>query len=219
MKKKKVDLFLFGNILVHGNASCLIHEGGNLYSNANPDEFDLSSAIVITGDFNVEDLDAKSRSVACTGYLTTIEKPEDGTGGKMDVYISIPISGHDPARQREIAEGVKRWFEKMGHRAWTPFDICPPSAPYPECMGRDIERLLKCDLVVACYGWRDSRGCRLEVAAAEIYGKAIMRINTPRFQDALMRYPIFSDFANRRHAQERASHDRHRIQDLADELH
>lgn len=40
-------------------------------------------------------------------------------------------------------------------------------------MGFDISGLLLCDAVYFSRGWEQSKGCRLEHAAAEIYGLKI----------------------------------------------
>lgn len=95
----------------------------------------------------------------------------------MKAYISIPISGrplHDAKRQ---AEYIKAKLTEHGHECITPFDVCPESGkPYAYYMGKNIEDLLADDIdaVVFGSGFHDSKGCMLEYAAAEIYGKTIV---------------------------------------------
>ena len=90
----------------------------------------------------------------------------------MKIYISLPITGHDfeEVEARSIfAAGV---IEKKGHEAVSPLDVSPdPDATYAQHMGNDIAVLLECDAVVLLDGWKASKGCRLEVEAATIYGK------------------------------------------------
>ncbi len=93
----------------------------------------------------------------------------------MKIYISLPITGHDLAEARERAEKAKTEIEANGHTPVSPLDLCTdPSATYSEHMGRDIATLLECDAVMFLDGWRASLGCRLEHAAADIYGKILI---------------------------------------------
>lgn len=92
----------------------------------------------------------------------------------MKIYISLPISGHDPAQTRSRAEDLRQTLSSPWSRAITPFDVCPEiDKPYSYYMGRDIQALLECDAIFMADGWQSSRGCRLEHAAALIYGKAV----------------------------------------------
>lgn len=86
----------------------------------------------------------------------------------MKIYISIPISGHDLAKQREKAEEIADKLRKLGHEPVNPFNT--PEAPaemnekekYAYYMGEDLKRLLTCDAVFMCKGWNLSRGCCTE---------------------------------------------------------
>lgn len=93
------------------------------------------------------------------------------------LYISLPITGHDletvKQRAKNIALRYRRYFSEPRHTV-TPFDVCDEKdRPYSYYMGKDIERLLECDGAVFARGWWKSKGCRLEFAAALIYGKKI----------------------------------------------
>ena len=93
----------------------------------------------------------------------------------MKVYISLPITGHDIEEVEARCIFAKAVLEKKGHAPVSPLDVSDnPDASYAEHMGRDISALLCCDAVVFLEGWEASRGCRLEHAAAEIYGKRII---------------------------------------------
>ena len=92
----------------------------------------------------------------------------------MNVYISLPITGKDPAQVKKIAEAAKLKLEKMGHNPISPIDICPKVAPYSQCMGLDIMAILESDAIFLCNGYEKSRGCKLELCAAEIYKKQIL---------------------------------------------
>lgn len=93
----------------------------------------------------------------------------------MKIYVSIPISGRPLDDAKAHANSIAGQLASHGHEVVTPFDVCPDSSkPYACCMGRDIEALLGCDAIVIGDGWGNSRGCRLERAAAQIYGIMIV---------------------------------------------
>lgn len=99
----------------------------------------------------------------------------------MKLYISIPISGRPIADAKYQAECIKAKLAPHGHECITPFDICPESGrSYAYYMGRDIEALLADDIegVVFGVGFHESKGCMLEHAAAQIYGKRIIYQST-----------------------------------------
>lgn len=95
----------------------------------------------------------------------------------MKLYISIPISGRPILEAKHHAERIKARLEEHGHECITPFDVCPESGKtYGYYMGRDIEALLADDIngVVFGHGFHNSKGCQLEHATAQIYGKHIV---------------------------------------------
>ncbi len=99
----------------------------------------------------------------------------------MKIYISIPISGRPLHEAKHQAEVIKATLEPHGHECVTPFDVCQePNQSYAYYMGRDIEALLadEIDGVVFGAGFHNSKGCRLEHAAAQIYGKLIIYQST-----------------------------------------
>lgn len=91
------------------------------------------------------------------------------------VYVSIPISGNNYNEQRKHAMAVAHKLNDQGHEAVTPFDINPsPTIDYNIAMGRCVERLLECDAIYLCSGWKHSKGCNAELQVAMIYGKDLM---------------------------------------------
>lgn len=93
----------------------------------------------------------------------------------MKIYISLPISGHEISKVRELAERVKEEIKNMGHVPISPLEVSTDeNAPYSEHMGKDIAALLECDAVMFAGDWRKSKGCQLEYHAASIYGKKKM---------------------------------------------
>lgn len=87
-------------------------------------------------------------------------------------YISIPITGHDINEQKRKAERIKAQIPN----SISPFDIVEDNGQsYGHFMGKDIEYILdRCDAIYMSDGWENSKGCRLEMCAAEIYGLKII---------------------------------------------
>ena len=91
---------------------------------------------------------------------------------KKKVYISLPISGRELDNVKEEAAIAKSEIESLGFEAVTPFEISPDeNASYATHMGNDIAALLECDAIVLLHGWEQSKGCNLEMQAAQIYQK------------------------------------------------
>lgn len=94
----------------------------------------------------------------------------------MKIYISIPIKGKDEAAQRALAAEIAQTIESSGHKAVNPFGTLPPPEWFDEdqtyawYLSRDIEKLLQCDAIFLCNGWKDSRGCNIEFAVAREMG-------------------------------------------------
>lgn len=92
---------------------------------------------------------------------------------KKKVYISLPISGRNLYDVMIRANFIKSTINEE-YEAITPFDICPDSSlDYAELMGRDVSELLKCNILLQDYDWRESKGCRAEYELARIYGLQI----------------------------------------------
>lgn len=93
----------------------------------------------------------------------------------MKVYISLPITGHDIEQVDARLAFAKAILEKKGHTPVSPLELDHKDPEFYEAViGTDITALLCCDAVLFMDGWEASRGCRLEHAAAEIYGKEII---------------------------------------------
>lgn len=81
----------------------------------------------------------------------------------MDIYVSIPITGHDINKVREHADLIKRALSVKGNKVTTPFEIfCGKNPEYADYIGNDIRVILKQDAVFFCKGWEESCGCNIE---------------------------------------------------------
>lgn len=100
-----------------------------------------------------------------------------------EVYISLPISGQEDTYEQRLAaavECVKKKFPDA--EIITPKDVKievdgmleTRYGTYGEYLGADIATIIdKCDKVVFCDGFADSKGCRAELQAALLFGKDI----------------------------------------------
>lgn len=87
----------------------------------------------------------------------------------LKCYISLPISGHDLAERRKLAEMVKAFLIAAGLDPISPLDKgLPDEAPYAEHMRQDLKLLLDCSAICLVKGWELSKGCDLEAQVARI---------------------------------------------------
>ena len=107
----------------------------------------------------------------------------------MKVYISTPVNGRSEAtleKKREAAyrrvcqirrELERHWKRSEFHSAFDEH-IAPigmkEHKTEAEIMGQCITAVIECSVVVLDYGWKSSRGCRMEANAAHIYGRKTM---------------------------------------------
>lgn len=90
------------------------------------------------------------------------------------VYISIPITGLDYDTQVAKANKAKKELESKGYKVITPFEICPEKGKSDAFyMGKCIESLLQHDEIYVLKGWEHSKGCKVEICTAEIYGLTV----------------------------------------------
>lgn len=98
----------------------------------------------------------------------------------MNIYISIPITGHDIAKVRDKADKIKAALSRQGHRVFSPFDVYADKNPsYEDYICYDLRAMMSCDAVYFCDGWEQSCGCNIEHDVAmrfKAYGKKDFRI-------------------------------------------
>lgn len=103
----------------------------------------------------------------------------------MKYYISLPISGKDETKQRELARKVVDKIHKLKHTPVDPFLIGDlldvrhkkhylNKPTWKEYMQADLTQLLFCDAIVLCEGWNESLGCELEWQMAKGLGLKII---------------------------------------------
>lgn len=113
--------------------------------------------------------------------------------GKIKVYISIPITGHNPVRQRAhvlaVIDRLSAYFEREKPDTRVvfinPFEIgdalerlqmaaglAPPK--WADYMNVDLMAVDGSDIVYMCNGWKNSTGCMTEHDFACLSDKVIM---------------------------------------------
>ncbi|MGM9838133.1 MAG: DUF4406 domain-containing protein [Paludibacteraceae bacterium] len=98
------------------------------------------------------------------------------------IYISLPMTGHEDTLEQRLKEAVTWCKEKFpDSRVITPrmIQVAVEGAlrkpKYSDYLCADLQFIMEdADIVVFCEGWQNSRGCRLEHAVAQEFGKKII---------------------------------------------
>lgn len=116
----------------------------------------------------------------------------------MKIYIATPVNGRKEKTLREKLNEAFRSVRLMGSYLLnfyndaefvSVFSIAPPmnliNCDESYIMGRCIEMVIDCDIIVLDDGWESSRGCTIERYVAMQYGKQIRTINWFKLQEIL----------------------------------
>ncbi len=101
------------------------------------------------------------------------------------VYISIPMTGLDEARQREHADKTAKMLRQKGYDVGNPFELCDlirheyrenfnEEPCYVDYLLHDIVLLAECQRIFMCKGWKKSKGCLAEYHFARAIGIKIV---------------------------------------------
>lgn len=86
-------------------------------------------------------------------------------------FISIPITGQKEAAEyysNKARNMLKKLFPTCNF--FIPFDISQDENKHDSYyMGKDIEKLMDCDVIIQMSGWENSKGCRVEDFVADTY--------------------------------------------------
>lgn len=92
----------------------------------------------------------------------------------MKAFISQPMKDKTDAEILEVREKVSEHIKIMFGEDTEILDSFFQSAPHDAAplwfLGESLKLMSKADLVVFCYGWEYTRGCRIEHKCAELYG-------------------------------------------------
>lgn len=122
---------------------------------------------------------------------------------KKKIYISLPVTSRkEPTIQERVEAAEKRCRcitarlkRLQAFAEWkivTPFDVAPAgtSKTEAEILGGCVQAVLECDAILLDYDYTQSRGARLESAAAALYGKKVYTVaaNTSKIIDLCNHY-------------------------------
>lgn len=109
------------------------------------------------------------------------------------VYIATPVNARKETTLEEKRQAAYKRVKHMEyiisksvngaefaefHSAFDN-DIAPLWKPAPSeavIMGKCVQRVMECDIVIMDEGWKESRGCRIEYRVACDYDKKIYRV-------------------------------------------
>lgn len=104
----------------------------------------------------------------------------------MKYFVSLPINSRSEKTfikkfnaAKKYSLDIKKYIQTyIDEKAEiiTPFDFSYATMPEPEAIGKCMHHLLECDAIVLEHHWRNSKGCRLEQAAAVLYEKGIFEL-------------------------------------------
>ncbi|MBQ2138105.1 MAG: DUF4406 domain-containing protein [Erysipelotrichaceae bacterium] len=89
----------------------------------------------------------------------------------MNVYISVPMTGRTVKEvEADIKQAKKDFpFNKKSTKYVSNLIEFKAEIDPATALGNAIESILSCDALYACPGWKESKGCRVEIATAIIY--------------------------------------------------
>lgn len=97
------------------------------------------------------------------------------------VFMSMPMGGKKEQQiKQERTEYFKQIEEYILTKYNTGYELVESVIPnademtYIQCLGESIKFISPADIFVACPGWRNARGCRIEHNVAKEYGKEIL---------------------------------------------
>lgn len=86
-------------------------------------------------------------------------------------FLSLPITNRE-VEAIELCDKIKAYFEKYFPTCtlYVPFDVAPKKdMPTSYYMGKDVEQLMECDIMIQSDDWEDSKGCTVENCVADVY--------------------------------------------------
>lgn len=89
----------------------------------------------------------------------------------MKVYISVPMTGRTIKEvEADIKQAKKDFpFNKKSTKYFSTLAEFKAEVDPATALGNAIEEILSCDALYVCPGWKESKGCRVEIATAILY--------------------------------------------------
>ena len=101
----------------------------------------------------------------------------------MKVYISGKITGLEINTARQYFDTVEEKLKAKGLNPVNPMALIPynPDWKWEDYMAEDMRLLLVCDAIFMLENWQDSKGARIEHAAAKESGLQVFYAKTHDF--------------------------------------
>lgn len=111
----------------------------------------------------------------------------------MKIYIATPVNGRSEATLEEKREAAYKRVKELEytiskcingaefaefHSAFDA-DIAPFGSGIssePKIMGKCVQRVMECDMIVMDFEWERSKGCQVELKVADLYGKELRQM-------------------------------------------
>lgn len=100
----------------------------------------------------------------------------------MNVYISVPMTGRTVKEVEKDIRAAKKDFPFGGRKTkyFSNLDLFKKGQDVDPilCLSEALQTMSSCDAIYVCPGWKDSKGCRIEIATALIYGIPVYGLDT-----------------------------------------
>lgn len=129
------------------------------------------------------------------------------------VYIATPVNGRKEVtltekrkaayqRVQEIKVALEKLMPNAEFHSSFDGDIAPLNVELTKkmfgyelsseavIMGKCVQRVMECDMVVLDLGWEKSKGCRVEHQTAVVYEKEVYVIESNAFYERLVKVPF-----------------------------
>ena len=116
----------------------------------------------------------------------------------MKIYLATPVNGR---KEKTLEQKMKAAWERIGEMQkymmqFYPdavfrcsFDIVGMVLDQPmtesEIMGKCVQMVMECDMIVLDDGWENSSGCTVERFVAYVYGKKVHTMNYFKLKDKI----------------------------------
>lgn len=99
----------------------------------------------------------------------------------MNVYISVPMTGRTVKEVEADIKQAKKDFPFNGKKTkyFSNLELFKKGQDVDPilCLAEALQTMSACDAVYVCPGWKESNGCRVEIATALIYNIPIFGLD------------------------------------------
>lgn len=100
----------------------------------------------------------------------------------MNIYISVPMTGRTVKEVEADIKAAKKDFPFIGkkNKFFSNIDLFKKGTDVDPilCLSEALQTMSACDAVYVCPGWKESKGCKIEVATAITYHIPVFGLET-----------------------------------------